>query len=129
MNRKTQLRYKSLLERRFMKYCDDNSFVVKWGYENVILKYRSPVDGKIHKYYTDFYMEVRKKDSPLRRIIIEVKPHSQTIEPKKTKSKKHHRLIYESNTFAVNSAKWESAIAFCKENGWEFHIITEKQLK
>ena len=40
--------YRSLWERKFMKYCDKNSNILEWGSEEVIIPYRLPVDGRIH---------------------------------------------------------------------------------
>jgi hypothetical protein len=31
-------------------------------------------------------------------------------------------------TWGVNSAKWKAAREFCKDRGYEFVIITEKEL-
>jgi len=32
-------------------------------------------------------------------------------------------------TYAVNQAKFKAADEFCKDHGWEFMIVTEKELK
>ena len=31
-------------------------------------------------------------------------------------------------TYAVNQAKWKAAQEFCKDNGMQFKLITEKEL-
>ena len=31
-------------------------------------------------------------------------------------------------TYAVNEAKWKSASKMCKEEGWEFIILTEDNI-
>ena len=36
--------------------------------------------------------------------------------------------ITEINNYAVNVAKWNAAIEFCKDNSLEFKIITEDNL-
>ena len=40
-----------------------------------------------------------------------------------------YRDASEVTTWAVNKAKWKAAEEFCKDNQWEFKIITEKELK
>ena len=37
--------------------------------------------------------------------------------------------ITEVVTYAINQAKWEAAREYCKDRGWEFMLITEKELK
>ena len=59
--------------------------------------------------------------------LIEVKPDKQTRPPKKGK-RVTKSFIYESKTWAVNQAKWEAAVEFCKDHRINFKIITEKEL-
>jgi hypothetical protein len=40
--------------------------------------------------------------------------------------RKTARFIQESATYAVNQEKWRAADLFCKEHGWQFKILTEK---
>ena len=67
----TQVIYRSLWERKLMVYCDKNTSVIEWGSEEIIIPYRSPKDGRIHRYFPDFYMKVKQKNGttkkPLRR--------------------------------------------------------------
>ena len=42
--------------------CDENSSVISWGSEIVIVPYRSPADGKMHRYFVDFIIETRNKN-------------------------------------------------------------------
>ena len=52
----------------------------------------------------------------------------QTQEPK-TKKKNTKSYITEVVTWGVNKAKWKAAKEFCKDRGWQFMLITEKELK
>ena len=62
-----------------------------------------------------------------RSMILEVKPHSQSIEPvKKTKITK--RYINEVVTYGVNQAKWKAAEEYCNDRKWEFKVLTEFDL-
>jgi hypothetical protein len=45
-----------------------------------------------------------------------------------TQKRKTKRFITEAATYAVNQEKWRAADKFCKDNGWEFLVITEKHL-
>ena len=60
--------------------------------------------------------------------MVEVKPLRQTKQPKKQK-KQTKAYITEVVTYAINQAKWEAAREYCKDRGWEFMLITEKELK
>jgi hypothetical protein len=65
----------------------------------------------------------------VKKYFIELKPYSQTIEPKVSKRKKQITMLYESKQWAKNQAKWKAATDFAKKNGWEFHILTEKDIE
>ena len=42
--------YRSLLERRFMVFCDRNDSVLKWSSEELAIPYVSPIDNRVHRY-------------------------------------------------------------------------------
>ena len=116
--------YRSLWERRFMVYCDNTKEILEWGSEEVIIPYISPLDGKLRRYFPDFYIKVRQKDKSIKKMIIEVKPKAQ-CGPPKTPKRKTQRFINEVRTWGVNQAKWEAAIEWCTDRGMEFKILTE----
>ena len=68
----TNIVYRSLWERKFMVYCDETSSVLEWGSEEVIIPYLSPWDGRIHRYFPDFYTKVKQHDGTTKKMIIEV---------------------------------------------------------
>ena len=119
--------YRSLWERKFMVYCDTNDKVLEWGSEEIIIPYISPWDGKVHRYFPDFYIKVKQSDGNLKKFIIEVKPKKQTRPPKPV-VRKTKRWINEVRTFGVNEAKWKHATKWCKDNDMEFKILTEEEL-
>ena len=45
----TNIIYRSSWELKLMKYLDERKDVVKWGSEEIIIPYRSPIDGRVHK--------------------------------------------------------------------------------
>ena len=123
-----QIIYRSLWERKVMGYCDKNDAIIEWGSEEVIVPYLSPMDGKIHRYFPDFYMKVRQADGSTKKFIIEVKPKSQCKQPVKNPKRRTTKWFNEVKTFAINQAKWKSAREFCEDKGMEFKIFTEDHI-
>ena len=122
-----EIYYRSSWERKFMRYCDFNKNILEWGSEEFCLPYRSPLDGKIHRYFPDFYVKMKDNDGKIKKYVIEVKPKKQTIEPE-VKKRKTKGYIYEVMEYAKNQAKWEAAKEFCEDRQWEFKVITEEDL-
>ena len=118
--------FRSLWERRFMKYCDTNRNVIAWNSEEVVIPYKSPIDGKYHRYYPDFLIRIKSSNDTKKTIMIEVKPKKETRPPKKRK--KTVRYLQEVKTWGVNEAKWKAAEEYCKDRKWEFKILTEDHL-
>lgn len=122
----TNIIYRSLWEAKLMKYLDDHPDVLSWASEEIVIPYKSPIDGRRHRYYPDFYVK-RRVDGRIRETIIEVKPRAQTIAPKKS-NKITRQYLQEVKTYGINEAKWKAASEFCKDRGWDFKIMTEKEL-
>ena len=123
----TNIIYRSLWELKFMKYCDSNKNILEWGSEEVIVPYRSPIDNRYHRYFPDFYIKVKENTGTIKRMIIEIKPQKQCIEPKVQK-KKTRSYVYQVCEYAKNQAKWEAAKEFCEDRQWEFKVLTENEL-
>ena len=119
--------YRSGWECKFFRWCDMNPNVLEWASEVIIIPYRSPVDGNIHRYYTDGVVLI-KEGQKLTKYLIEIKPSSQTVPPKASKRKKQSTMLYETQTYAVNTAKWAAAKEWCDRNKFSFLILTEKEL-
>jgi hypothetical protein len=118
--------YRSSWELRVMKYLDENPNVIWWASEELHIPYVSPVDKKVHRYFPDFIVKAKQKDGTIKTLVLEVKPEKQTQMP--TQKRKTQRFLQEIATYAVNQEKWRAADLFCKEHGWQFKIITEKDL-
>ena len=123
----TNVTYRSLWERKFMNYCEENPNVIQWSSEEIVIPYRSPIDKKVHKYYPDFWIRVKNAKGQLESILIEIKPKKQVLPPKKQK-RTTKRYISEVYTYGVNEAKWKAAKEYCKDRKWKFEIITEDHL-
>jgi hypothetical protein len=118
--------YRSSWELRVMKYLDDHPSVLWWVSEELPIPYRSPIDQKIHRYFPDFIVRLKQADNKEITVVLEVKPYKQTQKP--TQKRQTKRFIQEAMTYVVNQEKWRAADLFCKEHGWQFKIITEKEL-
>lgn len=121
--------YRSGLELSSFRYLDNNSNVISWGSESVVIDYISPKDGKPHKYFVDLVARLKRKDGTTQTLLIEVKPEKQTVPPIDSKRKKPSTMLYEKIQYAVNIAKWTSAKAWADKNGMIFLILNEKHLK
>jgi hypothetical protein len=119
--------YRSSWEKKVMLWLDKNPSVVSWSSEEIIVPYKSPVDGRFHRYFVDFYAQVKSKDGKLKSYLLEVKPLKQATEPK-PKSRVTKQYINEVATWGVNQAKWKAATEYCADRGWEFKILTEEHL-
>ena len=115
--------YRSLLERRFMRYCDLNQDILYWASEELPIRYLNPIDKKFHRYFPDFVVKTSKQ----KKYMIEVKPSRQIGKPKPPK-KKTKSYMRESFEYIKNQAKWQAAKSYCEDNDLEFKIISEKDL-
>ena len=123
----TSIIMRSSWETRFALWCDRNPAVVKWSSEETVIPYRCHTDNRLHRYFVDFRIKLKQTDGTIKTYIVEIKPHAQT-KPPEYPGKKTRRFITESYTFIKNQSKWKAAEEWCKDRGYEFKIITEKEL-
>lgn len=123
---KNAIVWRSLWELKMMRWADENPAVLKWGSEIVVIKYLYAVDNKMHRYFVDFVMQVKKKDGSTENLLIEVKPESQTKPPVPGRNK--NRYIEELLTWQKNQDKWTAATAWAEEHGYKFMIMNEHDL-
>lgn len=129
----TNIIYRSGWEMKLMRYLDSHPKVLEWGSEELFIPYRSPIDGRVHRYFPDFLVKQINKYGKKETILIEVKPKAQCYPPDMKKAKTQSgraspKYIREVKTWGVNSAKWEAAEDFCKDRGWKFQIMHEDHL-
>ena len=118
----TNIIYRSGWELKLMSYLDTHVNVLQWSSEEVVIPYKSPIDGRRHRYFPDFYLEQINTNGIKEKILIEVKPKYQTVPPvvQTTKTKKPtKRYINEVKTWGINQAKWIAAEEFCKRSWME----------
>ena len=118
-----QIVYRSLLERRFMRYCDLNEDILYWASEELPVRYYNPLDKKYHRYFPDFVVKTVNNE----KYMIEIKPSRQVTKPKPPK-KKTKSYMRESFEYIKNQAKWQAAKSYCEDKGMKFKLITEKDL-
>jgi len=123
----TKVIYRSLWELKFMRYCDSNINILEWGSEEMYVWYRSPVDNRPHRYFPDFYIKAKESNGQIKKYIIEVKPQKQTKPPSKPK-RQTRGYLREAFEYARNQAKWKAANEWCIDRGFEFKVLTEKEL-
>ena len=147
--------YRSGWELAFARWCDDNPAVIEWGGEPTCIQYRNPagvdfdtckrlnlnpqdpMNWPVHNYYPDFYVAIRKDEdedgTDVLKLIIEIKPKNQTERPippaANAKLKEQKKYVNDVKTYLQNIKKWESAMAWCKEKGFEFKVYTEVTLE
>ena len=120
--------YRSKIELRLMKYLDSHPSILAWSSEETIIPYVSPLDKKVHRYFVDMKAKLKTRDGSIKTYLIEVKWSTATVEPKVPK-KKTKRYYSDRKNWLVNTEKWKAAKALCEKKGWEWLILTEKQLE
>jgi hypothetical protein len=120
--------YRSSWERTFMSWADETPEILGWASEETVINYFDPVQNKQRRYYMDFQIITRRHDGAFKVTLIEIKPHKQTIKPRPNRNKSDKTILTEQTTWITNKAKWMAAKAYATQRGWEFKIITEKEL-
>ena len=124
----SEIYYRSLWERKVMIYCDKTESILEWASEEIIIPYVSPWDGKVHRYFPDFYMKVKQRDGNIKKFIVEIKPKKQCLPPPTKPKKRTKKWFGEVKTWGINEAKWKSAIKWCEDREMEFMILNENHL-
>jgi len=99
--------YRSGLELKFFRFCDNNDKVLRWGSENIKIPYYNPLTKRTHRYHIDNYVVI-KEGEKITKYCVEIKPYNQT-KPPTTKYRKREHLIYEQKQYVTNQAKWAAA--------------------
>jgi len=124
---KATIIYRSSWELKFLMFCDRNSRVVRYSSEPMGIPYYNTIDHKVHKYYIDFYVEMKYGDT-IQKWLIEVKPIKFVNMPKRSQRdtlKSLERYTKAVKTYMINHMKFDAAKNYAKENGMVFGIITE----
>lgn len=109
---------RSSWELHVCKFFDLSNAVIRWNSEEISIKYISPVDGKVHRYFPDYLVKYKDANGNVQSEIVEVKPLCES-DARFAKSELHKARLQ------VNKAKWAAASAFAANNGMKFRVITE----
>lgn len=119
---------RSSWEVKMMIWLDTNPSIKQWNSEEIIVPYFDPATGRNRRYFPDFAAVIQTLDGSIEKVLIEVKPNTQTRPPKKP-TRMTKRYITEVQTYVTNQAKWEAATNWAKQHGFDrFQIVTEKEL-
>lgn len=115
-------KYRSGWEMTFMMFCDSNKNVLYWASEAIRIPYRNPFTGKPSSYVPDFFVVYENRFGKQVAEVVEIKPKKQSLIESKVASAKDRAVV------ALNHAKWQAAMAYCKANGYTFRVLTEEDL-
>jgi len=112
-------RYRSSWEFSVMRMCDENDAIEQWASESVKIPYRDPLTGKNTVYVPDFLVIFTDNKKQKRAELWEIKPANQTLKERVGKN------TYNQAQYVKNLAKWEAAVAWCKQKGIKFRVVNE----
>ena len=119
--------YRSSWERKFCHWCDHNEDVLFWMSEPFSISYFNILDKKFHKYYPDFFIQM-KRDDTVENYIVEIKPKSQLMKPKEPKKKTRKALEnykYGYETYVRNLCKTDALNKAAKQRNYKVMLLTE----
>ena len=120
----TKIRYMSSWELELHKFFDGNPNVIRWASEEIAIPYFLPLDGRMHKYYPDYWVEFRTSNGDIVQELIECKPKAQTRAPRNNGKQN----LYEKATYVKNQCKWAAAEEWCRQRGIGWRIVTEDSI-
>lgn len=117
----TPIVYRSGWEKTVMEWMDQTPSVIRWGSEIVKILYKNPIKNKMSFYEPDIYVEYISSDKKIKKMLIEIKPLSQTVLKETSNG-------YDKIQWAINQMKWAAAIEYCNKRDIEFKIMHENNL-
>ncbi len=103
----------------FMRMLDEHQGVINWASESIQIPYRDPLTGRHTIYVPDFFIVYQDKNGKKNAEVVEVKPANQSIREAVGKSPARQA------EYVKNLAKWEAAVAWCKQQGIKFRVVNE----
>ena len=124
----TEIYFRSSYELKMFQYCDLTESVISYQSEEFCIPYRSPIDGRIHRYFPDMKLKYKDKDGNTRTLVVEIKPAKDLKMPETNPKRRTKSWAYSVKMWAINQAKWEAAKNWCADRKYEFKIFTETDL-
>ena len=109
MGDSTNIVYRSMWERRCMKYFDINPSVLQWASEEIAIPYYNTAQKKVRRYFPDFLIKVKDKNGQEKTHLIEVKPSKDLRPPTNTQGKRKSTVLYEMKAYQMKRDKFASA--------------------
>lgn len=145
LNAQGGIYYRSGWEKKIMVWLDNSDYIIMWGAECLTIPYQmthfnsGDLLVKSHRYYPDFYYEIKATDGSIKKVVAEVKPQKEyqmvidlmngNMKVPATGLKKLRGFEYDLKMAHKNKSKWETMIEWCNKKGYEFTIITELTMK
>ena len=121
--------YRSSWELKFMQWLDDREQVLSWSSEEKCVWYYDPVAKKKRRYFPDFIIKFKRHDGIIVEEVVEIKPQKQVDGPPINPKRKTQQWIRQVHMYVTNRAKWEAAATWAEDQGMNFRLLTEKQVK
>ncbi len=126
--------YRSSLELRFCKICDENSSILYWTSEPnkspFPIRYHHPVEDRPASYYPDYLIYKRDQNGNIQKLIIEIKPEALTLMPPKPANnatlKTRRNYVKRCQMILVNLTKKEAAEKFAAHYGLVYMFFHER---
>lgn len=115
---KEYIRCMSSWEIEAHTFFDTNANILAWASEPLPIPYVKPTDGKVHRYFPDYYIKYLDKYGNIIQEIVEIKPHAQTV-------LRENASQIERVEYSINQAKWRYAKAWCDAHEINFRVMTE----
>lgn len=115
--------FRSSWEKTFMLKMEANNQVESWSSESITIPYIliEKTNGKTiqtrHNYTPDFIVIMKSG----KKFLIEVKPNNQIP--------LNESMMGRDPVMLKNACKWNAALKWCKNNDYEFKLVTENHLK
>jgi len=123
--------YRSSWERKFCHWCDHNEDIIQWASEPFSIEYFNLLDNKIHRYYPDFYIRMRKAGTDghiIENYAVEVKPKAQLQKPKEPKRKTVKSMAsykYSYEQYVKNLCKNDALQKAGLQRNFKVMLVTE----
>ena len=122
------IQYRSSWELNFMKYLDKKDDVKWWMSEERCVWYYDPIHKKKRRYFPDFIVCYIRKDGIEVTEMVEIKPQRQVDGPNPNPKRRTKSWMMEVQNYIINQKKWEAATKQCEDRGWNFRLLTEKNV-
>jgi len=131
----TRIELKSSWERSFALFLDNSPSVLGWTYEALPTKtlhesgiaYLNPFTGRQTIYKPDFFVVYVDRNNRKHAEVIEIKPLDE-VPPALGGTRTRTVTKLKEARQILNAAKFAAAVEHCAKRGWQFRVVTEREL-